>query len=151
MLLAFAGVVGLIFGLIAILKVTYDPVYFSNRLGQSVISFSSSQPKAWSAIQAWERDEGTEVFGFALFTTAIASTAYRRGEKWAWYVLWYLPFYMAYGTFNTIGFRLPTIPIRLPPSSLPCRPHATIPEFLPEAHRIVKRPYFRGRAIASDI
>lgn len=100
-LLAILGVLGLIFGVIAMLEVTYDQTFFSNRLGQSVTSFSSSNPKAWSAIQGWERDEGTELFGFGLFAMAIASTAYRRGEKWAWYVFWYIPVYSLYGTVNT--------------------------------------------------
>ncbi len=100
-LIAIVGVIGLIFGVIAIFEVTYDQTFFSNRLGQSVTGFSSSNPKAWSAIQGWERDEGTELFGFALFATAIASTAYKRGERWAWCVLWYLPIYLLYGTFNT--------------------------------------------------
>jgi uncharacterized membrane protein HdeD (DUF308 family) len=100
-LIAIVGVIGLIFGVIAILELTYDQTFFSNRLGQSVTNFSSSNPRAWSAIQGWERDEGTELFGFALLATAISFTAYRKGEKWAWYVFWYLPIYLLYGTLNT--------------------------------------------------
>lgn len=102
-LIAFVGVVGLIFGLITMFEIVYDPAYFSNRLGQSVTSFSTSYPKAWSAIQGWERDEGTEVFGFALLATAIAFTAYRKGERWSWYALWYVPLYLSYDTLNTFG------------------------------------------------
>ena len=101
MLLAILGVLGLVFGVIAMLEVTYDQTFFSNWLGQSVTSFSSSGPKAWFAIEGWERDEVTELFGFGLFAMAIASTAYRRREKLAWYVLWYLPVYSLYGTINT--------------------------------------------------
>ena len=100
-LIAGVGVLGTIFGLMLILGVVYDPTYFSNQLGQQVNHFSSTDPKAWSAIQNWERDEGTELFGFSLFAAAIASTAYRRGEKWAWYVFWYLPIYALYGTIAT--------------------------------------------------
>lgn len=103
MLIALVGVVGLIFGLVTIFEIVYDPTYFSNRLGQSVNSFSASYPKAWSAIQGWERDEGTEVFGFALLTSAIAFTAYRKGERWSWYILWYVPAYLTYDTLNTFG------------------------------------------------
>lgn len=44
MLIALVGVVGLIFGLITMLEIVYDPTYFSNRLGQSVTSFSMSYP-----------------------------------------------------------------------------------------------------------
>ena len=100
MLLAILGVLGLVFGVIAILQLDYDPTFFSNLLRQPVTSFSSSNPKTWFAIQSLERDEGTELFGYGLFALAISSTAYRRGEKWAWYVLWYLPIYALYDTIN---------------------------------------------------
>ena len=101
MLIAGVGVLGIIFGAMLMLGVVYDPTYFSNQLGQPVNHFSSTDPKVWSAIQSWERDEGTELFGFSLFAAAIATTAYRRGEKWAWYTFWYLPLYALYGTITT--------------------------------------------------
>ena len=33
--------------------------------------------------------------GVALFTVAVAATAYRHGEKWAWYAFWYWPVFLA--------------------------------------------------------
>ena len=29
--------------------------------------------------------------GFPILTIAVSVTSYRRGEKWSWYTLWYLP------------------------------------------------------------
>ncbi len=31
--------------------------------------------------------------GFAIFTMAVSMTAYRRGERWAWYAFWYWPIF----------------------------------------------------------
>ena len=32
--------------------------------------------------------------GVALFTVVVAATAYRRGERWAWNVLWFWPIFL---------------------------------------------------------
>jgi len=62
--------------------------------------FASSN--AWSQLQAsnpqavefihWLTQEwgGAQILG-AVLVIAISLTAYRRGEKWAWYVMWMLP------------------------------------------------------------
>jgi hypothetical protein len=36
---------------------------------------------------------GTFGAGTGIFSLAIILTAYRRGEKWAWFVLWYYPIF----------------------------------------------------------
>jgi preprotein translocase subunit SecG len=50
------------------------------------------------------RLRGTAVAGMAIFGLAIILKSYRKGEKWAWYVLWYYPVFfaihiVAFGTF----------------------------------------------------
>lgn len=30
-------------------------------------------------------------FGLALFIAVVASTAFRQGQKWAWWLMWYIP------------------------------------------------------------
>ncbi len=37
------------------------------------------------------RDTAIAQLGIAIFGMSIAAVSYRRGERWAWYALWYLP------------------------------------------------------------
>lgn len=38
---------------------------------------------------------GGAMLGFCIFGMAISSLSYRKGDRWAWYTLWYLPaFYL---------------------------------------------------------
>ena len=56
------------------------------------------------------RFRGTLVLGMVLFSLAITLFAFRKGERWAWFVLWYWPLFFllhvaAFGTW------LPDLPI----------------------------------------
>jgi hypothetical protein len=56
------------------------------------------------------RLRGTLVLGMVLFSLAITLFAFRKGERWAWFVLWYWPLFFllhvaAFGTW------LPDLPI----------------------------------------
>ncbi len=42
------------------------------------------------------RVAGMSLLGFALAGLAISYTAFRRGEKWAWYFMWFLPIFLVY-------------------------------------------------------
>ena len=37
------------------------------------------------------RDSAIAQLGLAILGMSIAALSYRRGERWAWYALWYLP------------------------------------------------------------
>jgi len=37
---------------------------------------------------------GYSMLGMAIFTIAISLTAYRRGKRWAWYAMWYVPVFL---------------------------------------------------------
>lgn len=90
-LLFILGLVGILFGLLQLAGVQVDAAGFTNQVGQSPSSFASSSPKAWSALVTSTQYGGTWLLGFGIFGTAISYTAYRRGEKWAWYVELFLP------------------------------------------------------------
>ncbi len=104
MLLAILAVVGLIFAILLILEVPLDPSFLQGQLGQSVSSFSASNPKAYSAILSTARDAGAALLGFSIAGIGISITAFRRGERWAWYVFLYLPIYLLYVTVETYAF-----------------------------------------------
>lgn len=42
-------------------------------------------------------------FGWIVFIMAIAYFSYRKGERWAWYVLWYLPVFFVYLLVNDLA------------------------------------------------
>ncbi len=70
-------------------------------LGFQWFSESSKNAEEW----AWLTDDsevigyiktilimyGATTVGFSIFGMAVAATAFRAGEKWAWYLSWYLP------------------------------------------------------------
>ena len=56
---------------------------------------------------------GTFAIGMGIFSLAIVLTAYRRGEKWAWFVLWYYPIFSIIHSF-TAGTVIPLVLFFLP-------------------------------------
>jgi hypothetical protein len=44
---------------------------------------------------------GISLFGYGITGMAVSMTAYKKGERWAWYVLWYLPIYFIVDTALT--------------------------------------------------
>ena len=57
------------------------------------------------------------LLGFAVTTILISSTSYRKGKKWAWYLLWYVPaFWVIAGYLQyASGGQIPLVTIILSP------------------------------------
>ncbi len=72
--------------------------FLENQLGQSISSFSASNPKAYSALLTSGRDDGAALLGFSILGIFVSYTAFRRGEKWAWFALLYWPAYLLFIT-----------------------------------------------------
>ena len=51
----------------------------------------SSDPKFANFLGSTLVDDGISGVGLAVFGMAVSMTSYRKGEKWAWYVSWYMP------------------------------------------------------------
>jgi len=68
--------------------------------------------------------------GFAIFTIAVSGTAFRRGERWAWYIFWYWPiFWLLAMAFTWPGaFLIPFFILSLAGLLLPYR------KFFPSGH-----------------
>jgi len=96
MLLAFIGFIGIIFSLLLIAQIRFDPSLLENQLGRSVSSFQASNPNAWGALLYSERDAGAALLGFSILGIFIAWTAFKDGKKWAWYAELYLPIYILF-------------------------------------------------------
>jgi len=56
------------------------------------------------------RLRGTLVLGMVLFSLAITLFAFRKGERWAWFVLWYWPLFFLLHV-AAFGSWLPDLPI----------------------------------------
>ena len=41
------------------------------------------------------------LLGFAVPTVLISATSYRKGKKWAWYLLWYVPVVLVIGIYQS--------------------------------------------------
>jgi len=48
-------------------------------------------PRFFDLYDWYFRGGGLSDMGFGFLVTVISSTAYRRGERWAWYTLWSVP------------------------------------------------------------
>ncbi len=87
-LLFATGIIALIFGSQDLFR-PFDPGYVPN-------------PSEAFHIRAY----GLAATGLGIFGLAIIFKGFRRGEKWAWYALWYYPiFYLSfYGFLQSTGY-----------------------------------------------
>ena len=70
-------------------------------IGFNFLLFPSIDAKHWdwltsdsevvNYLRTSTRAAGLLAMGFASLTIAVSLTGYRKGEKWSWYTLWYLP------------------------------------------------------------
>lgn len=51
----------------------------------------TTDPEVIAYIKSWFRTFGFWVLAVAVFVTVISATGFRKGERWAWYSLLYLP------------------------------------------------------------
>lgn len=59
--------------------------------GFSWRDLQTSNPGAAELMRFLFRALGYAWLGFSLFTVAVVWKSYRRGEQWAWYILWAFP------------------------------------------------------------
>ena len=88
--------IGLIFLITAVphtLGINTDPGTVERIAGMTLNELKDSNPGFFDLHIFYFSFGGLSDLGFAFFITVISLTAYRRGEKWAWYALWFLPAY----------------------------------------------------------
>ncbi len=54
----------------------------------------TGSPGIVNLIRGISRVFGLALLGFSAFGMAISGVSYRKGERWAWYVSWYLPAFL---------------------------------------------------------
>jgi hypothetical protein len=99
-----AGLLWLVVGIVAV----YQPEGIFEGDAQSVTNIPWSELKASSPVAAnfvifIYGQMGLLMISWSLFVIAITLTGYRKGEKWAWYIMWSVPAHLVSDAlFNSI-------------------------------------------------
>ncbi len=70
-----------------------DPALVKEISGMTPGDLKDSNPMFFDLYNFYFMGGGLSDIGFAFLVTVISMTAYRRGEKWAWYAFWFVPAY----------------------------------------------------------
>lgn len=87
------GVLTILGGLPHALGVNTDPTTAESIVGIALSDLKALNPMFFDLYDFYFRFGGWSDVGFAFLMTVISSTAYRKGERWAWYTLWIVPIY----------------------------------------------------------
>jgi hypothetical protein len=68
-----------------------DPTLVQSISGQTIDELRISNPMLFNLYNFYFRGGGLSDLGFAFFLIVISLFAYRQGQKWAWYALWFVP------------------------------------------------------------
>ena len=108
------GVFFLVFALPALLGVDPDPIHSERIMGMTLEELKASDPKFFDVYVFDTRNVGLLLLVFAILAMAISATAYRRGEKWAWYALWSVPVWFIGSAAISLSVE-PPVSVLLPP------------------------------------
>ncbi|UCE45485.1 MAG: hypothetical protein JSU93_00910 [Methanobacteriota archaeon] len=70
-----------------------DPALVENLGGMTPDELKDSNPMFFDLYSFYLMGGALSDIGFAFLITVVSATAYRRGEKWAWYAFWFIPVY----------------------------------------------------------
>ena len=85
------GVITIVSAVFHALGLNTDPALVESIAGMSIDNLKNSNPPLFNLYNFYFRSGGLSDLGFAFFLTVISMTAYRRGDKWAWYAFWFVP------------------------------------------------------------
>ena len=100
------GVLSLLIGLgDFILAGNGDPALVESVTGTPWTEVTATNPRIASLVNLLSRILGAWLIGFSILAVGISVTAYRKGDRWAWYALWALPltFALIFAAFLTAG------------------------------------------------
>jgi hypothetical protein len=98
------GVLIMVGGIPHSMGVNSDPETPESIIGMELSEFEVSTPGFFELYDFYFRAGGWSDMGFAFFIIVISATAYRRGERWAWYILWSLPVFFLGHAAITMSF-----------------------------------------------
>jgi hypothetical protein len=106
------GVITLVTAVPSALGINTDPGLVQSIAGKTIGELKNSNQMFFNLYNYYFRSGGISDIGFAFFLTVISVTAYRRGDKWAWYAFWFVPaFFLGYtGLSLTLESSSSTLP-----------------------------------------
>lgn len=88
-------VVGAIFGLFGlsdlIMGMNADPAIAESIIGVPWEELQAANPRIGNLVDMYVRSLGAAILVVSILSLAITFTAFKRGERWAWYALWVWP------------------------------------------------------------
>lgn len=100
-----------------ILGASADPQITESVAGRSMDEIERSDPRVGNLINLHVRLGGAWILSGSILTMAISATAFRRGERWAWYVMW-ATFPLLVALIYAVYFSTELVPGPLPPPML---------------------------------
>ena len=96
----YAWIIFLIIGILVLaggiphaLGLNTDPTLVQTISGKTIDELKASNPMFFNLYNFYFRGGGLSDLGFAFFLIVISMTAYRWGQRWAWYAFWFVPVY----------------------------------------------------------
>jgi hypothetical protein len=108
------GILVLVGGIPHALGFNTDPALVQTISGKTIDGLKAFSPMVFNLYNFYFRGGGLSDLGFAFFLIVISMTAYRQGQKWAWYAFWFVPAYF----LSWIGLSL-TLPYESSSSLVP--------------------------------
>jgi hypothetical protein len=99
------GAMTLVTAVFHALGINTDPALVESIAGKSIDTLKSSDPMFFNLYNFYFSSGGLSDIGFGFLLTVTAATAYRGGQKWAWYAFWFVPAF--FSGFAALSLTLP--------------------------------------------
>jgi len=95
------GAITIVSAVFPALGINTDPALVKSIAGKSIDDLKNSNPMFFNLYNFYLRSSGLSDLGFGFFLAVISMTAYRRGDKWAWYAFWFVPaFFLGFAALS---------------------------------------------------
>ena len=99
------GVLVLAGGIPHMFGMNTDPALVTSIAGQTIEEIQTTSPLLFDLYDFYFRGGGLSDIGVAFFLIAISLCAYRKGERWSWFALWFVPVF--FSLWLIVGLTLP--------------------------------------------
>lgn len=84
-----------------------DPAILISITGRTPAELKAHDPVFYAAMDHQQKIIGQILWITGALIAIISLTAFRRGERWAWFTFWLIPLSMAIGAVSSYNIRLP--------------------------------------------
>lgn len=109
------GILVLAGGIPHMLGINTDPALVSYIAGQTIEEIENSNLLLFNLYHFYFKGGGLSDIGVAFFLIVISINAYRKGERWSWYALWFVPLFFSLWIFVSLPLPADAKAALLPP------------------------------------